>query len=600
MIKSVYNYPVSTLLDIESGVVYAIPRYQREYTWSRTQWDALFEDLLDNELHYFLGSIICINQSVDALTVQNLELVDGQQRMTTLSLLLAAIYYKFKNVPDLGFEQQLELLNLKHKLVLKKKTDQPRLIPQVQNNNQQDYFAVLNQIGVLDDVDAIPNAGNRRVMKAFRHFLSRIELYLESSQNPVADLQSLLEKVNTATLVKIEVAGHSDAYTLFESLNNRGVPLTAIDLIKNKLLAVLEAQDKGSIDKQYNRWKKVIDALGDDYGVQERFFRQYYNAFKSDLKNIVSVPVATKSNLIQVYEKLISSDAEGFLQTMIRLSDLYAQIVGYRPIESQPKLSGLLLSLDRIQGAAAYLLLMVLFERQQKLELTTEHLEQVVEFLIAFFVRRNTTDLPPTRDLTRIFMDISDQILSLSGEQLVFAILQRLSNESASDEQFEKSLKGSIYEDNKAVCRFVLCALEESHMTRETQVDLWALKGKQYVWTIEHIFPQGENIPSNWVDMMADGNPEKAEEYRQNFAHCLGNLTISGYNSALGNKSFEEKRDRMDKQGRKVGYNNGLYLNQGLAAETSWTVDKLQARTDSLVSQVLAKYPLKLQAPKES
>ena len=63
MIKSVYNYPVSTLLDIESGVVYAIPRYQREYTWSRGQWDALFEDLLDNELHYFLGSIICINQS---------------------------------------------------------------------------------------------------------------------------------------------------------------------------------------------------------------------------------------------------------------------------------------------------------------------------------------------------------------------------------------------------------------------------------------------------------------------------------------------------------------------------------------------------------
>ena len=86
MIKSVYNYPVSTLLDIESGVVYAIPRYQREYTWSRVQWDALLDDLLDNELHYFLGSIICINQSQDALAVQELELVDGQQRMTTVSI----------------------------------------------------------------------------------------------------------------------------------------------------------------------------------------------------------------------------------------------------------------------------------------------------------------------------------------------------------------------------------------------------------------------------------------------------------------------------------------------------------------------------------
>lgn len=592
MIKSVYNYPVSTLLDIESGVVYAIPRYQREYTWSRAQWDALFEDLLDNELHYFLGSIICINQSQDALTVQSLELVDGQQRMTTLSLLLAAIYQSYRTLPNLGMDQQIELHNLKHKLVLKKKQDQPRLIPQVQNNNQQDYFAVLGQTGILDDVETVPNAGNRRVMKAFRHFISRIELYLEHSADPIVSLQALLEKVNTATLVKIEVAGHSDAYTLFESLNNRGVPLTAIDLIKNKLLAVLESKDPGSIDKQYNRWKKVIDALGDDYAVQERFFRQYYNAFKPDLKDVVSVPVATKSNLMQVYEKLIAHDAEGFLHAMIRLSDRYAQIVGYRAVPEQPKLSSLLLSLDRIQGAAAYLLLMVLMERQTELELQHEHLEQAVGFLIAFFVRRNTTDLPPTRDLTRIFMDVAEVILALRAGDVVNHIQHRLKADSASDEQFEKSLKGPIYEDNKAVCRFVLCALEESRMTRETQVDLWALKGKQYVWTIEHIFPQGENIPSCWVQMIADGDASLAEQHRQTYAHCLGNLTISGYNSALGNKSFDEKKSRADSQGRKVGYNNGLYLNQALATESSWTVEKLKARTEQLVQEVLGKYPL--------
>ena len=592
MIKSVYNYPVSTLLDIESGVVYAIPRYQREYTWSRAQWDALFEDLLDNELHYFLGSIICINQSLDALTVQSLELVDGQQRMTTLSLLLAAIYQSYRILPNLGMEQQIELFNLKHKLALKKKPDQPRLIPQVQNNNQQDYFAVLGQTGILDDVDPVPNAGNRRVLKAFRHFISRIELYLEHSADPIASLQALLEKVNTATLVKIEVAGHSDAYTLFESLNNRGVPLTAIDLIKNKLLAVLESKDPGSIDTQYNRWKKVIDALGDDYAVQERFFRQYYNGFKPDLKNVVSVPVATKSNLMQVYEKLIAHDAEGFLHTMIRLSSRYAQIVGYRVVPEQAKLSSLLLSLDRIQGAAAYLLLMVLMDRHAELQLKNEHLEQVVSFLIAFFVRRNTTDLPPTRDLTRIFMDVAETIRELRAGDVVHHIQSRLKAESASDEQFENSLRGPIYEDNKAVCRFVLCALEESRMTRETQVDLWALKGKQYVWTIEHIFPQGENIPDSWVQMIADGDANLAEQHRQTYAHCLGNLTISGYNSALGNKSFAEKQSRTDSQGREVGYNNGLYLNQALATENSWTVEKLEARTVQLVLEVQAKYPL--------
>ncbi|RAM74034.1 type I restriction-modification system protein [Pseudomonas putida] len=592
MIKSVYNYPVSTLLDIESVVIYAIPRYQREYTWTRAQWDALFDDLLDNEANYFLGSIICINQSQDALSVQSLELVDGQQRMTTLSLLLAAIYESYKAQPNLGMEQQIELYNLKHKLVLKKKPDQARMIPQVQNNNQQDYYAVLSKAGILDDVELVPNAGNRRVLKAYRHFLWRIEQYLVGLNDPVASLQALLEKVNTATLVKIEVAGHSDAYTLFESLNNRGVPLTAIDLIKNKLLAVLESKDPGSIDKHYNRWKKVIDALGDDYAVQERFFRQYYNAFKPELKSIVSVPVATKSNLMQVYEKLIAHDAENFLQAMIRLSTHYAQIVGYRAVPEQPKLSSLLLSLDRIQGAAAYLLLMVLFEHREALALDHDQLEQVVHYLIAFFVRRNTTDLPPTRDLTRIFMDVAEAIIALRGDAIFSQIKQRLTAESASDEQFENSLKGSIYEDNKAVCRFVLCALEENRMTRETQVDLWALKGKQYVWTIEHIFPQGENIPDTWVQMMASGDSTLAEQYRQTYAHSLGNLTISGYNSALGNKSFAEKQNRLDSQERKVGYNNGLHLNQALANETSWTVDKLKARTDLLVQEVLKTYPL--------
>lgn len=592
MIKSVYNYPVSTLLDIESGVIYAIPRYQREYTWSRAQWDALLDDLLDNELHYFLGSIICINQSQDALAVQSLELVDGQQRMTTLSILLAAIYDSFSKLPSLGIEQQIELYNLKNKLVLKKSPNQPRLIPQVQNNNQQDYFAVLGQIGILEDIDTVANAGNRRVFKAFRHFLSRIELYLENSADPIAKLQGLLEKVNTATLVKIEVAGHSDAYTLFESLNNRGVPLTAIDLIKNKLLAVLESQDKGSIDKQYNRWKKVIDALGDDYAVQERFFRQYYNAFKPSLKDIISVPVATKSNLMHVYEKLIAHNAEEFLQLMIRMSGYYAQIVGYRSVTDQPKLSAQLLSLDRIQGAAAYLLLMVLFERKAELSLDDVHLEQTVEFLIAYFVRRNTTDLPPTRDLTRIFMDISESVLSLQGIEVVKHIQSRLKTDSASDEQFEISLTGPVYEDNKAVCRFVLCALEESRMTRETQVDLWALKGKQYTWTIEHIFPQGENIPASWVQMIADGDADLAEQYRQSFAHCLGNLTISGYNSALGNKSFKDKKTRTDSQGREVGYKNGLYLNASLVDEDTWTVDKINVRTKTLVTEVMNRYPL--------
>lgn len=593
MIKSVDNYPISTLFNIEAAVVYNIPRYQREYTWGKLQWDTLFEDLLENDPSYFLGSIICINQSVDSLKVQELELVDGQQRMTTLSLLMAAIYKCYGNLElTLDMPQQIELYNLKNKLVLKNSPELTRLTPQVQNNNQQDYFWVLKQAGILEDAEHISNAGNRRVLRAFRHFCNRIEEVLSQANDQLAALSELIDKVNTATLVKIEVASHSDAYTLFESLNNRGVPLTAIDLIKNKLLAKLESDDAGQIDKHFNNWMKVLAYLGDDYGIQERYFRQYYNAFKPELKHIVSVPVATKSNLIHIYEKLIANDASNFLKTMMVHANLYAQIIGNKEVPDNPKLTGLLSSLENIQGVPSYLLLLLLFSKQETLELKAEHFEKIVTLLIAFFVRRNTTDTPATRDLTKIFMSLSDEATKLKGDAIYDLICKSLVNVSASDEDFIKGLSGNLYDDNKAVCRFVLCAIEESVMTRESTVDLWAIEGKQYVWTIEHIFPQGDNIPESWVNMIANGDKELAHSYKQQYVHYLGNLTISGYNSTLGNKSFEEKRDRTNRKGNPVGYKNGLYLNSELASETNWSVDKIKNRTELLVAKVVELFKL--------
>lgn len=593
MIKSVFNYPVSTLLDIEAGVVYAIPRYQREYTWGKWQWDSLFEDLLENDLNYYLGSIICINQTTDALALQQLELVDGQQRMTTLSLLLAAIYASYNQQGiELSMEQQIELYNLKNKLVLKKQPDQPRLIPQVQNANQQDYLAVLKEAGILKEAEWVANAGNRRVFRAFRHFLMRIEEYVSESDDALQALSALLDKVNAATLVKIEVASHSDAYTLFESLNNRGVPLTAIDLMKNKLLAKLEQVEPGSIDKSFVSWTKVIEALGDDYGVQERFFRQYYNAFKPELKDIVSVPVATKSNLIHIFEKLIAHDPKLFLQEMRINSSWYEQIIGNCEVEGEPKLTRLLQNLDRIQGAPSYLLLLMLFSKREHLGLSFLLIEQVVTLLINFFVRRNTTDVPATRDLNRIFMELAEQLLCCQGEQVVKVIANTLRSVSTTDEHFRQSLSGDLYEDNSWVCRFILCAIEESMMTKEKQVDLWAVEGKQYVWTIEHVFPQGANIPDAWVDMLAGGDKELAEQYRQSHVHKIGNLTISGYNSTLGNKSFVEKRDRTNRDKRAVGYKNGLYLNQELAVADVWSVEQIEQRTAELVDKTLMLFNL--------
>ena len=592
-IKSVNNYPVSQLFDIEAGVVYAIPRYQREYTWGKNQWESLFDDVLENNPGYFLGSIICINQSTDALSVQKLELVDGQQRLTTLSLLFAAIYHAFKShESDLDDEQRVELINLKRKLVLKKGDEQIRLIPQIQNNNYNDYRAVLAETGIISECDVPAYAGNRKIFRAYRYFQDRINEMTDGWDNRLGTIMEFLDNVSHASLVKIEVASHADAYTLFESLNNRGMPLTAIDLIKNKLLARLESIEPGKVDHYFGHWNRLLGYLGDDYSIQERFFRQYYNAFKDELKAVYQVPVATRSNLIQIYEKLINHDAKDCLQKISSAGRLYALILSRNQDDALNGLEKPLKDLERIQGAPSYLLMLYLLVRKEELQLNNDHLSAIASLLVRFFVRRNLTDTPPTRDLTRLFMTTIDKLNGLTGAAIPQAIQDQLVEISASDESFQRKLEGPIYEENSGVTRFILCALAEQTMTKETWVDLWRFENKQFVWTIEHIFPQGENIPQSWVAMIADGDKQVAKEVQQTHVHKLGNLTISGFNSALGNKSFEEKRDRTDRQGRAVGYKNGLKLNEDLAAAQSWSVAQIDARTTKLVEQVMALFKL--------
>ena len=441
------------------------------------------------------------------------------------------------------------------------------------------------------------------MFKAFRYFENRIQAMLEGKADRLGSIMTFLDKVSQASLVKIEVASHADAYILFESLNNRGVPLTAIDLIKNKLLARLEVDDPGKVDRHFEVWKKLLEDLGDDYAVQERFFRHYYNAFKDrlnapfrsdeDKRKDPLGPEAKRSNLIQIYEKLINQDAAQHLKEIRDSGRLYALMLGRNQDEIWAPLDKPLRDLERIQGAPSHLLMLFLLAQKKTLGLDQTQLRSILQLLVCFFVRRNLTDTPPTRDLTRLFIAIVDKLAGKFGADVLATVRDELMSVSASDAVFRSKLEGAIYDENAGVARFVLCALAEQGMTRETWVDLWKVENRQFVWTIEHIFPQGENIPKAWVDMMAAGNGAIAKALQQVHVHRLGNLTISGFNSALGNKSFEDKRDRTDREGRHVGYRNGLVLNAELASADGWNAEQIEARTQALAEHVMARFDLR-------
>lgn len=590
VIESAHDYPVHTLLSPDGNLTYRIPPYQREYSWQKPQWEDLFQDLIEADGPHFLGTIITLNQTKDAVSGGVLELIDGQQRMTTLTLLLAAVYAMLNEHRDgLDEDDLVDLVNLRRHLVGKNGT--PRVIPQIQGHNRDDYQAVLADIGLNVDPIKVPYFPLRRVAKCFSYFRGSISKLAESEGiGTVKAAQRVLEAVKQAILVKIEVANHADAFVLFESLNNRGMPLTPVDLIKNYLLAESERMGAMNVDVAFKLWNAMLTNLGDNYATQERFLRHYYNAFKAELPEISNAPLATRTNLIRIYETLLKTNIKSRIEALVTASQIYGRVTCAAEADSLTRLDDSLRQLMRAQGSPSYVLLMWLMSKQSDLSLSEDQVVRVVDRLTSFFVRRNLTGYPQTYGLPRLFMTIIENVSGHVSAEIVDIVAQELREASSSDEEFRSRLEGPIYEENSDVARFILTALSEDAMTKETRTDLWAQENRHYVWTIEHILPQGPNLPDAWKQML--GGADAAAQAQEVDVHRLGNLTITAYNSTLGNKSFVAKRDRTDAKGRFIGYRNGLALNASLAAKEVWAVADIESRTKELASCAIVRFPL--------
>ena len=597
MIQHVSNKSVSEIFTSDKQARYFIPKYQRKYTWGKENLELLFDDIDESSGGHFLGSIICINTQKDSYEDPNLELVDGQQRTTSISLLYLALYRYLKdNIPN-DDDSRLELLNLKNKIVLKNKL--PRLTPSQTDSNLDDYnwifHNVIGQNEVEKPIKKPKRMGLRRMSKAFDYFSDRLD-EKDDNDEPIFSYEKandFLRKLNSATIVKIDVSSHSDAFTLFETLNNRGVPLSAVDLIKNKLLGKLDKQGEGAeIDSNFNRWNAIVNNLSDEYKIQERFLRQFYNAFKNESSiEVKRAPKAIKSNLIKIYEELIDRDAIGILEKLEETSEIYNNNIDYDNAENSKQLIYALRNLENVNGADAYMLLMFL---DKKFKINSEQKIEIIDLLCKYFIRRNVTDYPNTRNLTNYFIEIIEELnlfesYNFENIKEVFLRLGR----PADDELFTSKLRGNVYEENVGAVRYILSAIELSEtQTDEIYTNFYERDKKKFKWTIEHVFPQGEKIPESWVNMVANGDRDLANEHRSNYVHKLGNLTLTGYNSQLSNMSFEKKRDR-EKEGKKIGYKNGLWLNKSLSEKDQWTVIGIESRTEDLIEKALKLFSLK-------
>lgn len=594
MIQSANKYSIAELFEPENKVRYRVPRYQRAYSWTIGQWNDLFDDLTDSTASssggHFLGSIICINRSTDALGNIDLEVVDGQQRLATLSLLYAAIHKRLLDIPlEEGSDELLvDRVNIRNRLCLKK-DNALRLGLSHQNSNDADYQVVLCAAGVLKDTSLVisPDTKGRSIYRAYHHFVKRI------SAMTLADFGELLDCTNRAEVVKIEVDSSSDAFLLFESLNDRGLALTAMDLIKNKALARVESLKPEIVDLQADRWAAMASRIPEAEKYQERFLRQAYNSRANvPLTKNDNVLVATRSNLIHLYETSIDGNVFSVvddldIKSVMNEAFLHPEKAGGDLVLFQYGLSDLL----HVQAAPAYTVVFYLLMEHCS---DPELIKETIAFLVKYFLRRNVTDFPQTRKLDAMLMDLIAYCRQVDHPDAA-RIREFLTQDmrSSSDERFRENLLNDIYEHNVDAARFILCSLERAHQTKETEHDLWRRDTMgSYIWTIEHILPEGGNLPYSWVDAIGGGNHDEARRMQSQWTHKLGNLTLTGYNATLSNDSFVDKRDRRDDQGNWVGYRNGIYLNTGIPTKEAWTVRDIEERTQRLVDETMEMFKL--------
>jgi len=538
--------------------VYKIPPYQREYAWGKKEWEELFFDILENNKNYFLGSIICIDNK------EFFEVIDGQQRLTTLSIFLSAIYEVLLDNKLYWYGQNDEFdeffLSLKKHLVYSK---QPKLTLSIQNNNNEDYKYILSKLKLVNEIEKPSYWGKRRIAKAYKFFVQSINDIYEDENKEISVIFDLLDKVLNAIIVKIDVEDISAAFILFESINNRGKPLSPIDLIKNAIISKINENP----EEINAKWQIVLKNIPEPKD-QIRFLRHFYNSFGLNKPpfDILNYKKATKSNIIDIYKDYINKNVKMILEALVDKSKIYNKFV-------MPK-NDRLIRLKKLGVAPAYVLLLFLFSESDDID----QMNKVLDLIEKWFIKRNLTDFPGTSKLDKIFTELTAKVYNQTNFYEIIKNELTKPEIFISDEDFRKFLlQKDLYNENRDLLKYLFAKLELSKRTQENNIeflDFWEKK-----WSIEHILPQTPKF-DEW-----DFTKEEYNEY----VSKLGNLTLTHYNSNLSNRSFEKKSSVIDNKTKNdIGLKSGnVKINEFIKNCDKWSKECINKRSELLADEIV-------------
>jgi uncharacterized protein with ParB-like and HNH nuclease domain/predicted transport protein len=537
---------------------FVIPIYQRTYSWAEKECRQLWDDVVrtgadDGIAVHFIGSIVYIEQGLVPTTLLSpLLVIDGQQRLTTVMLLIAALARALgETEPVDGFSQRklrnIYLLNPEetgerhYKLLL----------------SQTDKASLMAIVGSAEP----PKQQSLRVTENFQLFKDLIA----SCNGEFAAVCKGLAK-----LVVVDVAlnrGQDNPQLIFESMNSTGRELTQADLIRNYILMGLEPALQTRLYEDY--WRPMEVAFGQEaYGTHFDGFMRYYLTVK--------MKTGEPPNVRRVYEafkthaqlpRVGEAGAEALVRDIRNFAGYFCAIA--LNAETNPDLSLAFHDLRELKVDPAYPFLLELYHDYKTGSLPVSDFVLAVRFVEAYVFRRAICAIPPN-SLSRIFANFTKVLRKDRYLESIQAHIIGLQSQQRfpDDDEFRRDIQTrDLY--NFRSRSYWLRRMENHGRKERVEVEKY---------TIEHILPQSENLSAKWREALG---PDW-KRVQKDLLHTLGNLTLTGYNSEYSDRSFLEKRDMTD-NGKPMGFKNSpLVLNEGLGVLEQWTEDAIKGRAKKL------------------